>query len=119
MHHYCKKTCVWQAKTGNPEAVKHRTTSVLVKCSKYFSASTRLEPEPLLLSQSEASAGNPLKLVIEVEREADGRWLAEVPELPGVLSYWESRPEAVARVQALALRVLADRLEHGTRRRFM
>ena len=56
---------------------------------------------------------DPLKLVIEVEREADGRWLAEVPELPGVLSYGQTRPEAIARVQPLALRVLADRLEHG------
>lgn len=52
-------------------------------------------------------------LTVEVEQEADGRWLAEVPELPGVLAYGPSRPEAVGRAQALALRVLADRLEHG------
>ena len=50
---------------------------------------------------------------IEVEREADGRWLAEITELPGVLSYGSTPAEAVARVQALALRVLADCLEHG------
>ena len=50
---------------------------------------------------------------IEVEREDDGRWIAEVPDLPGVMTYGASQSEAVARVKALALRVLADRLEHG------
>jgi len=49
---------------------------------------------------------------IELEREADGRWLAEVPTLPGVLCYGQDRDEAVTKVQALALRVLAERLEH-------
>ena len=48
---------------------------------------------------------------IELEREDDGRWLAEVPTLPGVLCYGKDRDEAVACVQALALRVIADRLE--------
>jgi predicted RNase H-like HicB family nuclease len=51
-------------------------------------------------------------LTIEIEREDDGRWLAEVPTLPGVLAYGLDRDEAIARVQALALRVLAERLEH-------
>jgi predicted RNase H-like HicB family nuclease len=50
---------------------------------------------------------------VEIEREEDGRWLAEVPELPGVLAYGASASEAQAEVQALALRVVADRLEHG------
>ena len=54
-----------------------------------------------------------MKFRVEVEREEDGRWLAEAPELPGVLAYGASAPEAQARVQALALRVVADRLEHG------
>jgi predicted RNase H-like HicB family nuclease len=54
-----------------------------------------------------------MKLTIELEREADGRWLAEVPELPGTMSYGQSRSDALARVQALALRVIAERLEHG------
>jgi predicted RNase H-like HicB family nuclease len=49
---------------------------------------------------------------IELEREADGRWIAEVVELPGVLAYGESQDDAIARVQALALRVVADRLEN-------
>jgi predicted RNase H-like HicB family nuclease len=52
-------------------------------------------------------------LTIEIEREDDGRWLAEVMDLPGVFAYGQTRQEAVDRVQALALRVLADRLEHG------
>ena len=52
-------------------------------------------------------------LTLEVEPEADGRFLAEVPELPGVLAYGATKQEAVSRAQALALRVLADRLENG------
>ena len=52
-------------------------------------------------------------LTIELEREDDGRWIGEVPALPGVLAYGATRDEAVARVQALALRVVAERLEHG------
>jgi predicted RNase H-like HicB family nuclease len=50
---------------------------------------------------------------VETEREDDGRWLAEVLELPGVLAYGDSPQTAVAKVQALALRVIAERLEHG------
>ncbi len=50
---------------------------------------------------------------VEVEREDDGRWIAEVAELPGVLVYGESLKQAQAKAQALALRVLADRLENG------
>ena len=53
----------------------------------------------------------PVVLNIEVEQETDGRWIAEVVELPGVLSYGSTKEEAIARVQALALRVVADRLE--------
>jgi len=54
-----------------------------------------------------------MPLAIEVEQEEDGRWLAEVPELPGVLTYGQTRQEAIDRAQALTLRVLADRLDHG------
>ena len=54
-----------------------------------------------------------MRFKVEIEREEDGRWLAEVPELPGVLAYGDSASEAQAKVQALALRVVADRLEHG------
>ena len=52
-------------------------------------------------------------MIIEIEREEDGRWIAEVPDLPGVMTYGQSRQEAISKVESLALRVLADRLEHG------
>lgn len=52
-------------------------------------------------------------LTIEIERETDGRWLAEIPALPGVLAYGASRAEARTKATALALRVIADRIEHG------
>ena len=54
-----------------------------------------------------------MKYKVELEQEEDGRWIAEVPQIPGVLAYGASPSEARARVQALALRVVADRLEHG------
>ena len=54
-----------------------------------------------------------MKLIVEIEREDDGRWLAEITELPGVLAYGSSQDEAKARAQALAPRVIADRLERG------
>ena len=54
-----------------------------------------------------------MHLAVETEREEDGRWLAEVPQIAGVLAYGASREEAVQRAEALALRVLADRIEHG------
>lgn len=50
---------------------------------------------------------------IEIERETDGRWIAEAPELPGVMAYGATRKEAIRKAEALALRVIADRLEHG------
>lgn len=49
---------------------------------------------------------------VEIDREEDGRWIAEIPELPGVLVYGDTRNQAISRAEALALRVLADRLEH-------
>ena len=54
-----------------------------------------------------------MNLTIEIEQEEDGRFIAEVIDFPGVLAYGQIREEAVARVQALALRVLAEKLEHG------
>ncbi len=54
-----------------------------------------------------------MQLTIRVEREEDGRWIAEVPELPGVLVYGASETEAMAKAEVLALRVLAERIEHG------
>ena len=54
-----------------------------------------------------------MTFVVEIEQEEDGRWIAEVIDLPGVMAYGRSQEEAKAKVQALALRVVADRLEHG------
>lgn len=54
-----------------------------------------------------------MNLTIETEREDDGRWVAEVPQLAGVLAYGFSEQEAMVKVEALALRVLAERLEQG------
>jgi len=57
--------------------------------------------------------GRAVKFTIETEQEVDGRWIAEVNELSGVLAYGRTRDEAIARVEALGLRVLADRLENS------
>ena len=54
-----------------------------------------------------------MRFAVEIDREDDGRWIADIPALPGVMVYGASRDEAIARVEALALRVVADRLEHG------
>ena len=54
-----------------------------------------------------------MEFTIETELEDDGRWIAEIEQIPGALVYAETRQEAVAKVQALALRVLAERIEHG------
>ncbi len=54
-----------------------------------------------------------MDVTLELEQEADGRWIAEVPELPGAMVYGASRDEAVRKAKALALRIVADRLEHG------
>ena len=52
---------------------------------------------------------------IQIEREVDGRWIAEISSLPGVLAYGQTKQMAVARVKALALRVIADQIERETR----
>jgi len=54
-----------------------------------------------------------MSLPIEIEQEVDGRWLAELPDLPGVLAYGTTPDEAALAAQALALRVMADRVENG------
>jgi predicted RNase H-like HicB family nuclease len=56
---------------------------------------------------------NQSQFKVELEQEENGRWIGEVPELPGVMAYGATCGEALAAVQAFALRVLADRLEHG------
>ena len=57
-----------------------------------------------------------MKFHIEYEQEADGRWLAEVPELSGVLCYGTTADEAMSKAETLALRVLAEQLESGERK---
>ncbi len=57
-----------------------------------------------------------MNLTIECEREHDGRWLAEIPELPGVLVYGKTAEEAMGKAEALALRVMAERIESGESR---
>ncbi len=54
-----------------------------------------------------------MRLTIEIEQEEDGRWLSEVPQIPGVMVYGNTQEEAILKVQSLALHVLADKLEHG------
>jgi len=58
-------------------------------------------------------SGDDMNFHIEYEQEADGRWLAEVPEIPGVLTYGATANEAMARAEILALRALAERIETG------
>jgi predicted RNase H-like HicB family nuclease len=54
-----------------------------------------------------------MNLAVETEQETDGRWIAEIPQIAGVLAYGVSRQEAISRTEVLALRVLADRFEHS------
>ena len=54
-----------------------------------------------------------MTFALEIEQEKDGRWIAEIPQIPGAMTYGNTRAEAVSRVEALALRVLAERIEHG------
>jgi predicted RNase H-like HicB family nuclease len=50
---------------------------------------------------------------VEIEQESDGRWIAEIPSMPGAMAYGATRSEAVAKAEVLVLRILADKLEHG------
>ena len=54
-----------------------------------------------------------MNFTVETEQETDGRWIAEVTEIPGVMKYGSTREQAIAQAEALALRVIADRIEHG------
>jgi predicted RNase H-like HicB family nuclease len=56
-----------------------------------------------------------MRVQIEIEHEDDGRWLADIPDLPGVMAYGATRDEAINKVKVLALRVIADEIEHGER----
>ncbi len=54
-----------------------------------------------------------VRFAVEIEKEKDGRWIAQIPQIPGAMAYGRTRAQAVSRVEALALRVLAERIEHG------
>ena len=68
-----------------------------------------------VVQKNHSCKGGDMKLTVETEQETDGRWIAEITELPGVMKYGGNRDEAVAQAEALALRVIADRIEHGER----
>ena len=59
--------------------------------------------------------GGTMQFTIETEQETDGRWIAESAELPGVMKYGKSREDALSQAEALALRVMAERIEQGER----
>ena len=60
-----------------------------------------------------ALEGQKMKLSIECEREADGRWIAEIVQIPGAMAYGATRDEAMAKAEVVALRAIAARIEHG------
>jgi predicted RNase H-like HicB family nuclease len=68
---------------------------------------------PLFLICNKLSYAKTMNFTIDFEQETDGRWLAEIDDLPGLMVYGATKLEAMAKVQALALRVVADRLEYG------
>lgn len=80
------------------------------------SASLRTRVKAARIRKPDLIWGAFMNYSINTEQEDDGRWIAEVPELPGVLAYGTTREEAQARAQVLALRVIAERLEHGEAR---
>lgn len=86
---------------------ERRTGSILLGGSNSVRASQRIR------SVRPGTVSEDRDLKIQIEREDDGRWIAEVPDLPGVMVYGDTRERAVARAEALALRVIADRLDHG------
>jgi predicted RNase H-like HicB family nuclease len=66
-----------------------------------------------LVHMKAAAKASAFDLKVEFDRETDGRWIADIPALPGVMVHGGTRKQALAGVEALALRVIADRLEHG------
>ena len=74
--------------------------------------SLSLNPGDILFC-GETTEVNIVMFTQEIDREQDGRWIAEIPELPGVMKYGDTREETIAQTEALALRVLAERIEHG------
>ena len=69
--------------------------------------------EGILRFMKRAAKPGAFDLKVELDQETDGRWIADIPALPGVTVYGKTRKQALVAVEALALRVIADRLEHG------
>ena len=65
------------------------------------------------MPNDEARRRAPLEVTVEIDREVDGRWIADAVDIPGVMAYGKTREEAVAKVKILALQVVTDRLERG------
>jgi predicted RNase H-like HicB family nuclease len=73
----------------------------------------REAPVSSLVFSAPPPTNHAMNLAVETEQETDGRWIGEIPQIPGVMAYGATRREAISRVEALALRVLADRLDLG------
>ena len=93
---------------------------VTLHCTKKLLDRMKIAPQATSDKDSLAQADEPLpaprsrhEFSIECEREDDGRWIAEIPELPGALAYGNTPEEAMARSEVLALRAIAEQLEHG------
>lgn len=71
------------------------------------------QPQAVVASPPAASPAGAMELTFECGEEADGRWLAGVPQLPGVMAYGATAAAALAQAQVLALRLIAERIEHG------
>lgn len=69
--------------------------------------------ERLYEKRNKAEEVEPMRFSVETEQEDDGRWIAEIVEIPGVMRYGSTQEEALAHAEALALRVIAERIEHG------
>jgi predicted RNase H-like HicB family nuclease len=92
---------------GAISGVSGQPAADMVQCSRSHAITDMLYEQPT------TTRGFDPMLMVETEREDDGRWMAEIALLPGVMTYGVSREEAVAKAEALALRILADRVEHG------
>ena len=101
-----------QGLEGSAEQLRCSVPDAL-RASTPISPSVRWLPLRFFSSAAERRKICHMNFRVEIEQEEDGRWIAEVVDLPGVLAYGSTSKEAQAKVQALALRVVADRLEHG------
>lgn len=85
----------------------------MLESSSFFPWLKKQKKRPKRTEANEVLRSRSMKLTVELEQEEDGRYIAEVLELPGVMVYGDTPAQALAKVQVLALRVLADKLEGG------